>query len=100
MKSIVVVLAGAADHPTEELGGKTPLEAAKVPNLNFFAKSGKVGTAKLVSDRLPLSADVSLFNLLGYDASKLYTGRGPLEAADKELTLEDKEVAFFMKSIT
>ena len=56
MKSIVVVLAGAADHPTEELGGKTPLEVAKVPHLNFFAKSGKVGIAKLVSDRLPPSA--------------------------------------------
>ncbi|MFH0984461.1 MAG: 2,3-bisphosphoglycerate-independent phosphoglycerate mutase [Candidatus Omnitrophota bacterium] len=100
MKSIVIVLAGAADHPTEELGGKTPLEVAKVPNLNFFAKNGKVGTAKLVSDRLPASADVSLFNLLGYDASKLYTGRGPLEAADKELTLDDKEVAFCMNFIT
>ena len=100
MKSIVVVIAGAADHPTEELGGKTPLESAKIPNLNFFAKNGKVGTAKLVSDRLPLSADVSLFNLLGYDASKLYTGRGPLEAADKELTLDEKEVAFCMNFIT
>ncbi len=100
MKYIVVVLAGAADHPTEELGGKTPLEAAKVPNLNFFAKSGKVGTAKLVSDRMPLSSDVSLFDLLGYDASKLYTGRGPLEAANLELTLEEKEVAFCMNFIT
>ena len=100
MKYIVVVLAGAADHPTEELGGKTPLEAAKVPNLNFFAKSGKVGMAKLVSDRLPLSSDVSLFDLLGYDASKLYTGRGPLEAANQELTLDDKEVAFCMNFIT
>ncbi len=100
MKSIVVVLAGAADHPTEELGGKTPLEAAKIPNLNFFAKNGKVGTAKLVSERLPLSADISLFNLLGYDAATLYTGRGPLEAADKELTLDDKEVAFCMNFIT
>ncbi len=100
MKSIVVVLAGAADHPTEELGGKTPLEVAKMPNLNFFAKNGKVGTAKLVADRLALSADQSLFNLLGYDAAKSYTGRGPLEAADKELTLDDKEVAFCMNFIT
>ena len=100
MKYIVVVLAGAADHPTEDLGGKTPLEVAKIPNLNFFAKNGKVGTAKLVSDRLPPSPDVSLFNLLGYDAGKLYTGRGPLEAADKELTLDDKEVAFCMNFIT
>lgn len=100
MKYIVVVLAGAADHPAEELGGKTPLEAAKVPNLNFFAKSGKIGTTKLVPDRMPLSSDVSLFNLLGYEASKLYTGRGPLEAANLELTLEDKEVAFCMNFIT
>lgn len=100
MKSIVVVLAGAADHPTEELGGKTPLESAKIPNLNFFAKNGKVGMAKLVPDRLPLSADLSLFDILGYDAAKLYTGRGPLEAANLELTLEDKEVAFCMNFIT
>jgi len=100
MKSIVVVLAGAADHPTEELGGKTPLEVAKMANLNFFAKNGKVGTAKLVTDRMALSADQSLFNLLGYDASKLYTGRGPLEAADKELTLDEKEVSFCMSFIT
>lgn len=100
MKYIVVVLAGAADHPTEELGGKTPLESAKVPNLNFFAKSGKVGTAKLVSDRLPLSSDVSLLNVLGYDASGIFTGRGSLEAANLELTLDDKEVAFCMNFIT
>lgn len=100
MKYIVVVLAGAADHPTEELGGKTPLEAAKVPNLNFFAKIGKMGMAKFVSDHTPLSADVSLFNVLGYDAAKLYTGRGPLEAANLELTLDDKEVAFCMNFIT
>lgn len=100
MKYIVVVLAGAADHPTEELGGKTPLEVAKTPNLTFFAKSGKVGTAKLVSERLPLSSDVSLFNALGYDANALYTGRGPLEAANLELTLDDKEIAFCMNFIT
>ncbi|HOW59643.1 MAG TPA: 2,3-bisphosphoglycerate-independent phosphoglycerate mutase [Candidatus Omnitrophota bacterium] len=100
MKYIVVILAGAADHPTEELGGKTPLEVAKIPNLNFFARSGKIGTAKLVSDRLQLSSDISLFNTLGYDAAKLYTGRGPLEAANLELKLDDKEVAFCMNFIT
>lgn len=99
MKYIVVALAGAADHPTEELGGKTPLESAKVPHLSFFTKAGKVGTARVLSDRMPLAADASLFGLLGYDG-KLYTGRGPLEAANLELTLDDKEVAFCMNFIT
>ncbi|OQA57768.1 MAG: cofactor-independent phosphoglycerate mutase [Candidatus Omnitrophica bacterium ADurb.Bin277] len=99
MKYIVVVLSGAADHPADELGGKTPLEVAKIPHLSFFAKSGKVGTAKLLSDRLPLSPDASLFEMLGYE-SKFYTGRGPLEAANLELKLDDKEVAFCMNFIT
>lgn len=99
MKYIVVALAGAADHPTEDLGGKTPLEVAKIPHLSFFAKSGKVGTAKIVPERGTLAADASLFELLGY-GSKLYTGRGPLEAANLELTLDDKEVAFCMNFIT
>lgn len=99
MKYIIVALSGAADHPAEELGGKTPLEVAKLPHLSFFAKAGKVGTAKVLSERLPLAPDASLFSMLGYD-SKLYTGRGPLEAANLELTLDDKEVAFCMNFIT
>ncbi|MBI1977745.1 MAG: phosphoglycerate mutase, partial [Candidatus Omnitrophica bacterium] len=43
MKYILIVLSGVSDHPMEELEGKTPLEVSKVPNLQFFAKLGKVG---------------------------------------------------------
>ena len=82
MKYIVIAIPGAADHPADELGGKTPLEAAKLPNLNHFAKTGRVGLVKLVSDRLEPSSDVTFLNLLGYDADKIYTGQGPLEAAN------------------
>ncbi|HOE68556.1 MAG TPA: 2,3-bisphosphoglycerate-independent phosphoglycerate mutase [Candidatus Omnitrophota bacterium] len=99
MKYIVVALSGAADHPTDDLGGKTPLEVAKIPHLSFFAKSGKVGTAKVLPDRAPLAPDAGLFGLLGYEG-KLYPGRGPLEAANLELMLEDNEVAFCMNFIT
>ena len=52
MKYILVAMPGAADHPSEELGGKTPFEVCKLPNLHHFAKLGKVGQVKLVSDRL------------------------------------------------
>ena len=100
MKHIMVAIPGAADHPAEELGGKTPLEVAKIPNLNYFAKIGKVGQAKLVSDRLDPSADVTFLNLLGYEADKVYTGRGPLEAANLELKLEENEIPFRMNFIT
>ena len=100
MKYVMIAIPGAADHPTEELGGKTPLEAARIPNLNYFAKTGKVGQAKLVSDRLEPSSDVTFLNLLGYEADKVYTGRGPLEAANLELKLEDNEIPFRMNFIT
>lgn len=100
MKYVVVALSGASDHPSEELGGRTPLEAAKLPNLHHFAKLGRVGQVKLMSDRLEPSADVSFLNLLGYEADKVYTGRGPLEAANLELKLEEDEVPFRMNFIT
>lgn len=100
MKYILIALSGAADHPAEEMGGKTPFEAAKIPHLNHFAKAGKNGTVKLTSDRLEPSSDVTLINLLGYDAEKVFTGRGPLEAANLELKLEENEIPFRMNFIT
>ena len=68
MKYLVVTIPGAADHPAEELGGKTPLEAAKIPNLHHFVKIGKLGTVRLSPDRIEPASDTSFFNLLGYDA--------------------------------
>lgn len=100
MKYIIVVLPGAADHPAEELGGKTPLEVSKIPNLNHFTKIGRLGSVKLVSERYDLLADTSFLNLLGYEADKVYTGRGPLEAANLELKLEENEIPFRMNFIT
>ena len=100
MKYVVIALSGASDHPAEELAGKTPLEVAKIPNLHAFAKMGKVGQVKLVSDRLEPTSDVTFMNLLGFDADRAYTGLGPLEAANLELKLEDNEIPFRMNFIT
>lgn len=100
MKTILVAVAGAGDYPVEELGGKTLFEIAKVPNFHYFAKVGKVGQVKLSADRAEQAPDASLLNLLGYDADKVYTGRGPIEAANLELKLESNEIAFRMNFIT
>mgnify|MGYP000479081948 CR=1 FL=1 len=100
MKFLMVCIAGAADQPIELLDGKTPLEVAKVPNMHYFAKLGRCGTVKLASERLEPSADSSFVNLLGYNADKQYTGRGPLEAADMGLVLEENEIPFRMNFIT
>lgn len=100
MKYILVILAGACDKPVVQLGERTPLDAAKLSNLHFFAKSGKVGSVKILTDRTPFSPDAVLLNTLGYDVQKEYPGRGPLDAANCELNLEDNEVAFSMHFVT
>ena len=100
MKHLLIALSGAADQPAPPKEDKTPLELAKVPNLNHFAKVGKAGLVKLMSERLEPSSDVAFLNLLGYDADKAYTGRGPIEAANLNLKLDTNEIAFCMNLIT
>jgi len=43
MKYIVLVCDGMADYPVKEIGGRTPLEAARTPNMDFIAKHGRLG---------------------------------------------------------
>ena len=100
MKSIVVVLSGAADIATEELGGKTPFEVAKIPTLHEMTRLGKLGQVNLAAGRRGVHADASLLGLLGYNAKDVYSGRAPLEAANQELSLEENEVPFRMNFVT
>src|SRR3546814_3828583 len=57
---------GMPDHPLPELGGKTPLEAARTPNLDRIAKSAiKFGMVKTIPDNLPPGSDVGNLTVLG-----------------------------------
>lgn len=100
MKYIVLVADGMSDYPLEELGGRTPIEAANTPNMDFIAKNGQLGRAKTIPDKLPPASDVANLSILGYDPRKFYTGRGPLEAANMGIELEDEDVAFRCNLIT
>lgn len=100
MKYLVIVPDGISDQPSDVLGGKTPLEVSRTPNLHFFAKIGRIGTVRHVPDRLEPAPHVSVFSLFGYDPKKYANGPGPLEAANLELKLEENEVAFRMNLVT
>jgi 2,3-bisphosphoglycerate-independent phosphoglycerate mutase len=43
MKYVIIHGDGMADWPCEELGGKTPLEAAHKPNMDLIATHGRLG---------------------------------------------------------
>ena len=100
MKYIVLVGDGMADRPIEELDGKTPLEAAKIPNMNFIAENGRVGLTNMIPHRMAAASDVANLSILGYNPRKFYTGRGPLEAANMGIDLKDNEIAFRCNLVT
>ena len=78
MKYIVMLGDGMADYPVEALGGKTPLEVAKKPNIDRLARGGRLGMVKTVPDGLKPGSDVANLSAMGYDPLKCYTGRSPL----------------------
>ena len=87
MKYAIVIPDGAADEPQESLGGKTPLQAARLPNMDRVARMGVVGRMDNVPRPLTPASDVATLSLFGYDPLKVYTGRAPLEAAALGVTL-------------
>ena len=67
MKKILVILDGAADLEVGVLGGKTPLEAAETPNLDFFASKGKMGYMYPIEEGVVPGSDNALVNIFGND---------------------------------
>ncbi len=99
-KHILLVGDGMADYPVEELGMRTPLEAARTPNLDFLAQNGLLGQARTIPDKMTPASDVANLSILGYDPKKYYSGRAPLEAANLGIELEEDDVAFRCNLIT
>ncbi len=100
MKYIVLVGDGMADYPLEELHGRTPLEVAKTPHMDYIAQDGEVGWVKTIPDKMAPASDVANLSILGYEPAKFYSGRGPLEAANMGIELREHEVAFRCNLVT
>lgn len=100
MKYIVMLGDGMADYPVEALGGKTPLEVAKKPNIDRLARGGRLGMVKTVPDGLKPGSDVANLSAMGYDPLKCYTGRSPLEAVSIGIQMDDTDVAFRCNLVT
>jgi 2,3-bisphosphoglycerate-independent phosphoglycerate mutase len=100
MKYVVCVPDGCADEPVAALGGRTPLEAAAMPNLAALAARGEVGRAAVIPPGLPPGSDVGNMSILGYDPADFHTGRAPIEAAALGLKLRPDQVAYRCNLVT
>src|ERR1700712_3805184 len=93
MKYVIVIPDGCADEPQASLGGKTPLQAARTPNMDRIAQMGLVGRTDNVPPGLTPASDVATLSLFGYDPLVVYTGRAPLETAAMGLKLGPQDWA-------
>src|ERR1041384_3928279 len=100
MKFAIIIPDGAADDPLPELNGKTPLEAARTPNMDWISTHGRQGLARTVPEGFESGSGVATMCLLGYDPAKFHTGRAPLEAAAQEIPLAPTDWVFRCNLVT
>ncbi|MCM0083404.1 cofactor-independent phosphoglycerate mutase [Geomonas sp. Red32] len=100
MKYVVLLGDGMSDQHIAALDGKTPLQAAKTPNMDYLAKRGVLGLAKTVPAGYPPGSDVANLSMFGYNPASCYTGRSPLEAASMGVSLGPDDVAFRLNLVS
>ena len=91
---------GMADEPLPSLGGITPLQAARTPNMDWIAANGRCGDMLTLPDGFPTSSDVANMSVLGGDLAKELGGRGPLEAASQGIAMGPDDVVFRVNLIS
>ncbi len=93
MKYIILVGDGMADVPMRELGGRTPLNAADKPGMNYLAQNGINGRVFTVPEDMTPESDTANLALMGYDPRKYSKGRSPLEALSMGIEMQPEDTA-------
>ena len=99
-KYAIIVPDGAADEPITELGNKTILEAADIPNMDRISRQGRQGLARTIPDGFEPGSDVAQMSLLGYDPRRYYSGRAPIEAVAMDVELAPSDWIFRCNLVT
>lgn len=100
MKYAMILAGGAADEPVEALDGRTPLEAAVKPNIDWISMNGRQGCVATVPHGFAPGSDVALLSLFGYDPHRYYSGRGALEAVAHGLGIASDQLVFRCNFVT
>ncbi len=93
-KIVILVGDGMADYPIQSLGGRTPLEVAHTPTMDFMAVRGVLGMARTVPHGMSPGSDTANLSIFGCDPRAYYTGRAPLEALNMGIPMTERDVAF------
>lgn len=99
-KYAIIIPDGAADEPIKELGNKTILEAADIPNMDKISSQGKQGLVQTIPDGMEAGSDVAQMSLLGYDPVRYYSGRAPIEAVARDIRVSPEDWIFRCNLVT
>ena len=92
MKYVILHADGMAANPRQELGGRTPLQAASTPHLDRLAQDGELGLLAAAPENVRQGSGLMGTTILGYDPKKYYQGPGPLEAASLGVAVGEHDV--------
>jgi len=93
LKIILIILDGLGDKPVSKLKNKTPLEAAKTPNLDWLAKNGVCGLMSPVHHTAIPTSEEGHLSLFGYDTAKYPVKRGLFTATGAGIKMRKGDVA-------
>jgi 2,3-bisphosphoglycerate-independent phosphoglycerate mutase len=91
-KLALVVFDGVGDIATESTGFRTPLEAARTPNLDVLAKRSAMGRMIPVAPGITPGSGPGHLGLFGYDPLEFEVGRGVIEALGLGMELKAGDV--------
>ena len=100
MKYLIILGDGMSDEPLANYGGKTPLQMANKPNIDWLAKNGRSGLLTTVPASMHPGSEVANMAVLGYDVEKVFEGRGVLEAASMGVVIEPNDMCLRCNLIT
>lgn len=89
-----------SDEPLEQYGGKTPLQMAKKPHIDWLASNGNTGRLITVPETMHPGSEIANMAVLGYDVEHVYEGRGVLEAASMGIELQAGDLAMRCNLLT
>ncbi len=100
MKFIIILGDGMSDEPLENYGGKTPLQMANKPHIDWLAKNGKSGLFITVPKSMHPGSEIANMAVLGYEVEKVFEGRGVLEAASIGVDIQPGDLALRCNLLT
>jgi len=100
MKYIIILGDGMSDEPLAAYGGKTPLQMANKPHIDWLAKNGQSGQLKTVPESMLPGSEIANMAVLGYDVEAVFEGRGVIEAASMGVELQPGDLGLRCNLLT